>query len=261
MKQIFFIFSTCIAVFSMTSCQKNTGDSTVNLGSNDPFSLLDLNKLNNMDVKALFTITNSGRATQVYQEGQEFNRDNIQISARTTQNLDSYEATLGNYSLKIADSRKEAPNVLNCDPKDSRNESLFGKKVNITAGKITGYINVPQKIKLLAPVPAIYDKNPFTGSPVDRNAGIQLKWNADASNQRGVILKITCSESVTGGAFISADILQDNGSFYLSSAALKDIPSNKPFEIELIRGNYHVSDSKEELLMCLTSVVSSYNIR
>ena len=261
MKKIFSIFSACIFTLTFISCQKNTGDQSVNLGSSETFNLLDLNTLNNMNTKVYFSIINSARATQVYEEGQDFNRNVIQISARSTKDLDNYQATLGGYSLKIADSRKEAPNVLNCDPKDSRNESLFGQKVNITAGSITGYINVPERMKLLAPVPPKYDKYPFKGSPVDRNAGIQLKWNADPLNQRGVILRIICDESVSGGSFISADILQDNGSFYLSSAALKDIPSNKPFDIELVRGNYHISDNKEELLMCMTSVISTYNIR
>ncbi len=259
MKNLFYVLLVLSILGTSSACKKANADSDLNLGSSDAFSLADLIRLNNMDTKSLFTISHSSIASHIYDEGKDFNKDFLQVAASTNKDLISYEGQLGSYSLKISDRRKEAPNVLNCDRNDSRNTSVFGK-VQIAVGNINGYIYVPEKMKLIAPAPAHDGQYNFQGTPINRSEGITLKWNADPSNQKGVILKISCP-NCPSPSYIISEVLKDNGSFFIGDKILANVPNNQVFDIELIRGNYHISDSNEDLLLCTTSVLSTYNIR
>jgi hypothetical protein len=266
MKSLKINFQLFVVVFLIysSSCKKiESNTSTVTeLGSQEKFTIFDYNNLRKLEWKGLFSIADSKIVTQSYVNGKDWHRGSTFVGAQAFKDVSQIPpATANGITLKIPDIRDgKSPNQLEMYENDERGVNLFGQNVNISAFGINGSIYVPEKLKLLAPIPDNISINSFKGTPIKRAEGVSLKWNSDAKNKRGVILEIDFYYPDGRLGPRTVRVLDDNGSYTVTPDLLSEIPKDAYFELILVRGNYHISENKEDLIMCVANVSSGYKL-
>ena len=255
------LLAILVALFA--SCKDKDKDAAVTtLGSQDKFTLIDYGTLRKLEWKGLFAITNAQLVTQTYEDGQDWHRGSTFVGVHAHKDVSQLKpATVDGVSLDIPDMRNgKAPNQVEFYDNDSKGNNLFGREVNVSAFGMSGTIYVPQKLRLLAPKPDNVSINSFKGSPVKRGEGVNLKWNTDGKNKRGIILEVDYYLPSGSGFQKTVRLLDDNGSYSVTTDLLSNIPKDAYFELTLTRGNYHLGENKEDLIMCVTSVKSGYKL-
>jgi hypothetical protein len=257
------IFLLLMLALSMSCRQKDTIANEANLGSSQKFTLVDYHKLRDLNWKGLLSITHSFWATQSYDAGQDWHLGSTYIGTQAFKDVSALPAAMvENTTLKIPDMRdgQTMPGKIEFLKNDPQGDHFFGKNVAINAFGVNGSLYVPHKIKLLSPTPNNTSINSFKGTPVKADEGLTLNWNADANNLRGVIIEIDFYDDRGALAYKTVKLGDDNGSFRLTSEVLSNFTKDCYFEVNLSRGNYHIADSKEDLILCLTSVKSGYKL-
>lgn len=251
-----------ISFIFFASCKDKDATNAPTLGSQEKFTILDYGNLRKLEWKGLFAVANTQLVTQSYENGQDWHRGSTFVGAQAFKDVSQLKpATVNGLTLNVPDMRDgKSPNQIELYENDSRSDGLFGREINISAFGMVGSMYVPKKLKLLAPKPDNVSINSFKGTPVKRGEGINLKWNADGSNKRGVILEIDYYLPQGNGFQKTVRLLDDNGSYSVTSDLLSIVPKDAYFELTLTRGNYHIGDNKEDLIMCLASVKSGYKI-
>jgi hypothetical protein len=258
-KQIIIIFSTLF----LGACNKNEDNTAkIQLGSQEKFTITDFENLRKLQWKGLFTVANSQIVTQSYEKGEDWHRGSTIVGVQAIKDVSKMPpATVNDISVQIPDIRDgKSPNQIRLNSNDEGGNSLFGQNVNINAFGITGSIYIPERFKLLSPVPDNVSVNSYKGTPIKRAEGVNLKWNADSKNNRGVILEVNYYYPNGQGYDKTVRLLDDNGSYVVGSDLLTKIPKDGYFEITLLRGNYHIGENKEDLIMCMADVTSGYKL-
>lgn len=259
----FFVFACFFSFAIFCACKRKESETTGNLlGSQQKFTLLDYNNLKNLNWKGLLMITNGFWATQSYENGKDWHLGSAFIGTQAFKDVSQFpNAIVNDITVKIPDMRDgSSPITMEFDKNNPQGDNLFGKNVDINAFGMVGKFYVPQKIKLLSPKPDNVSIGSYKGTPVHANQGIDLRWNADVSNHRGVILEIYFFNNTGVPKYHTTNILEDNGSFKVTPEMLSVYTNDCYFELNLTRGNYHIADNKEDLIMSLSSVKAGYKL-
>ncbi|MCW5908639.1 MAG: hypothetical protein KIS94_12325 [Chitinophagales bacterium] len=130
--------------------------------------------------------------------------------------------------------------------------SFYGNTVNfsIQGSETSGYQAQQTQLYIPKQLNAIFNDNGQTyfGRPaISRNSGLQLKWTADASNSKGVVIRIENQYAINEQGmpdmskyvnhatnFILAD---DDGDYTFTADDFKDIPAKHELLITVMRGN------------------------
>lgn len=258
--KISFVIIVFFQIHSSGCNKKEIDTNNADLGIQNKISISDYIALSSINWKGLVVLGNNSRTNQFYKDGEPWQFGQTSFGARALQNVDAFPIVVfGDVSLKINDETKGLPPAqIVIDENSSRFDVVFGKTVNVNAFGIKGNIYVPQKFKLLSPIP---DNKSYSGNPVKDKDGLELKWNADANNKGGVVIEIDyyASDQLTI-KYKTLNVIDDSGYYKLLPGSLSGFSKDNFFEVKLYRGNYYISDNKEYVITCSSLIASDYQL-
>ncbi len=252
--KILFIAVVFFAI-SQISCKKDKKQEILNeLGSRDQLSLSDYIKYQQFKGRGILSITTGLLTTNDFVNGEDWHRGYTSVYvARYDSLVTEKTVSINGQNFDVQDNSmgRQSPTSTQWDHKDPKSDALFGKVVNIAAFGMSGNMRIPEQIKNLSPKP---DNINLVATQVKRAEGLNLTWNADPQS-RGVILELNAP-----GVYKVVKLLDDNGSYKVSTDILSELPKNTRFYITLRRVNYQLSEDKNFLILAQSSVLSSFEI-
>lgn len=114
--------------------------------------------------------------------------------------------------------------------------AIFGSQVQFQGLGVSKIFYIPEPIYCLSPVPDGLKET--RGIPVPISQNLQLRWNKDDQNLKGVIIMLKRSGNQEGGPLFYFEVFEDNGEAEIASSVLSQFATGSNVDVTLIRGNY-----------------------
>jgi len=145
--------------------------------------------------------------------------------------------SIGTFSFDIVSPEStQDPAVFHQVGESEFKSEIFGNQVQFQGLGITETLYIPEPIYCITPAPdGLMDTR---GIPVAISQNLQVHWNKDDQNLKGVIIMLKRSGNQEGGPLFYFEVFEDDGEAEIASSVLSQFAVGSHVDVSLIRGNY-----------------------